>query len=90
MLLKYIAKIVEKDNDGYPALLEAAVSGHKAVVELLLNNGVLIHRDDEDDFTALHGVAKSEHEAVVHLLLECGPNINEKDKNEYTAPPWAA
>jgi ankyrin repeat protein len=50
--------------------LYAAVSGHEAVVALLLEKGAELETKDSSGQTPLSWAAGSGHEAVVKLLLE--------------------
>ena len=72
------------------SLHEAAVSGHEAMVRVLLENGAGVDVQDKCGKTALHGAAVNGHEAVVRLLLENGAGVDVQDKDGETALHGAA
>jgi ankyrin repeat protein len=49
-------------------LLHAAGKGHKAIVELLLENGANADSKDDKGLTPLLRAAQNGHEAIVQLL----------------------
>jgi ankyrin repeat protein len=63
-------------------LLHASIRGHKAILELLLNNRVSINAKDWNGTTALY-------EAIVSLLLERGTYIKMKENCGGTPLAWA-
>ena len=63
--LLYLNKL---DGSGSAALHRAAVSGHEAVVWLLLEKGAEVNVKNKYGSTALHWAAEGGHEAVVRLL----------------------
>ncbi|KAH0538232.1 hypothetical protein FGG08_005151 [Glutinoglossum americanum] len=73
-------------------LLWAAMSGHGAVVKLLLENGAeLEFKDSNRGRTPLSWAAEKGHDAVVKLLLEKGSELESKDfNNGWTPLLWAA
>ncbi|KXX79489.1 Ankyrin repeat domain-containing protein 65 [Madurella mycetomatis] len=66
------------------------MSGHEAVVALLLRKGANIEAKDNYCETPLHRASWYEREAVVALLLEKGANIEAKDNDGWTPLLWAA
>ena len=54
----------------------AAEKGDKAVVELLLKNGVQPDLEDEKGWTPLSRAIEREHAVVVQLLLAEGVKVN--------------
>ena len=60
--------------------MSAALSGHEAVVKLLLENSANLEYKDEDGYTPLLLASKQGYEAVVKLLLEKGANIESTGK----------
>ncbi|KKO99476.1 hypothetical protein THAR02_08415 [Trichoderma harzianum] len=59
----------------------AAQNGHKAMVQLLLDEGLGLESRDKEGNTPLQYAAANGHEAVVKLLLQKGANLNIKNKN---------
>jgi ankyrin repeat protein len=53
----------------------AAMNGHQAIAQLLLEQCADISTTDDDGWTALDLAAQNGHEAVVELLLEQGTDI---------------
>ena len=73
---------------GKTALHLAAEEGHKAVVQLLVENGANINAEEQEKplfgntrkgRRALHLAAEKGHEAVVQLLVENGANVNAQE-----------
>jgi ankyrin repeat protein len=74
-----------KNYFGIPVLHSAAGNGHKAVVQLLLENGANIEARSESEATALHWAAYGDHDTVVQLLIEKGANVEAKGGRGETA-----
>jgi ankyrin repeat protein len=55
---------------GQTPLLNAAISGHRAVVKLLVDKGADLGAKDKNRLTLLLYAANNGHRAVVKLLLE--------------------
>ncbi|KAN0121996.1 HET domain containing protein [Hyaloscypha variabilis] len=64
--------IDEADETGRTPLSYAAGSGHKDIVEILLNGGAFIHAKDRESRTPLSHAEMSGHKDVVKLLLDRG------------------
>jgi ankyrin repeat protein len=81
------------DEDGRTPLLWAAMKGHEAVVELLLDSGKVdanTNARDKDGRTPLLWAATMGHEAVVKLLLDSDKvDADTKDEDGRT-PLWYA
>ena len=63
-----------KDSDGRTPLISAAMRGHEAVVQLLLEKGANIELKDRSDSTPLALAVSKGSVAAVQLLLEMGAN----------------
>ncbi len=83
---------IEVKDNGYTALMFAAMHGHVDVVRALLDKGADIEaKDDHIKCTALICAATNGHNPVVELLLDKGADIEAKDdKNQSTSLIWAA
>jgi ankyrin repeat protein len=68
---------------------EAAYSGDKAMVELLIAHKADLNVRDQYGFTPLHMAAYHGHADIVDILLAAGAEINAKDKDGNT-PLWQA
>ena len=65
-----------KDSYSRSPLLWAALRGHEAVVQLLLDKGTELEtKDEEYDQTPLWWAAASGHEVVVKQLLDKGADV---------------
>jgi len=65
-------------------------SKHKAVVDLLLENGAELETKDKNGRTPLLWAVIDQREAEVKLLLEKGADLETKDKDGQTPLLWAA
>lgn len=75
-----------EDAAGYTALHYAARNGHRAMCELLLENGAKIDATTRSGHaTALQRAATQGHVEVVELLLESGADANLRDADGCTA-----
>jgi ankyrin repeat protein len=64
-----------KDSYGRTPLSWAALTGHEAVVTLLLAKGAELETKDSNGRVPLSWAIKSEHDAVMTLLLEQGAKM---------------
>ena len=71
-------------KDWEPALLTASRSGHTAIVELLLQEGVSPNVQDSRGWTALMGAAWSNTD-ILPQLLEAGADVNARSETGNTA-----
>ncbi|KAE8442021.1 hypothetical protein EG329_003922 [Mollisiaceae sp. DMI_Dod_QoI] len=69
------------DEDGWKALLAAAVAGQEDAVEFLLKQGATIDEKGVDGETALWWAARHGHERIVQRLLEQGAQIDAVDSS---------
>ncbi|NBX72517.1 DEAD/DEAH box helicase, partial [bacterium] len=83
-LLNSGANINLQNNDGWAALMAAALNGHLAVVQALLNSGANINLQNKDGLTPLMAAAKNCHLPIVQALLSQGANTNLQDKDGLT------
>ncbi|KAI3886917.1 hypothetical protein MKX03_033295, partial [Papaver bracteatum] len=80
-VLKYLIQDMKidihvKDNSGITSLSEAAVEGHLAAVEYLLEMGANPEILDHSNCTSLHHVALKGHGDAIPLLLSKGINVD--------------
>lgn len=71
------------------ALKVAVASGHRAVVELLLQRGANANEKDNQGWTPLHTATKNGQAEILRLLLEHGADVSTKVKyadDDNTAP----
>ena len=71
-------------------LMDAAIDGHKQLIELLLRRGAEIDKQNGKGGTALMGAAQEGHERAVELLLQRGAEINKQNSDGCTALMFAA
>ena len=65
----------QQGNDGATALMLAALGGHEAVAQVLLQHGADVAAADNNGGTALMGAAQGGHEAMAQLLLQHGADV---------------
>jgi ankyrin repeat protein len=76
--------MARQEQDMQLLLLHAAGKGHKAIVELLLENGANADSKDDKGLTPLLWAADKGHKGIVELLLENGANADSKDDKGLT------
>lgn len=64
------------EDNGGTVLHWAAVNGHIAVAELLLEKGAPLEAVDNEGATPLHRAARNNHHVLVTRIIENGANIN--------------
>lgn len=74
---------------GITALSLAAVKGHLAVVNRLIQKGADIDLADSDGITSIMCTAFGGHEKVVRLLIDEGANITATDRYGFSALDYA-
>ncbi|MBK9387858.1 MAG: ankyrin repeat domain-containing protein [Planctomycetes bacterium] len=79
----------ERDEDGCPALLLAALNGSSAIVAMLLAAGADPHASLEDRTQAIHLAASFGVAESLRLLLAAGVSVDARDDQECT-PLWCA
>ncbi|KAK7920069.1 hypothetical protein PG985_008091 [Apiospora marii] len=82
------ADVVRKETDGKTPLHEAVISGHKHMVELLLQDQRIRDNIDTRDNmgrTAMHWAADHGREKMVPLLTARGANLLAADMSSHTA-----
>ena len=67
-LIDQNAKIDEKNNGGYTALILASRDGYTEIVELLLDHNAKIDEKNNDGYTALILASRYEYTEIVKLL----------------------
>jgi hypothetical protein len=89
--VRRVYNLNKRDGNERTALIWAALRGHEAVVQLLLDKRADIEAKDKlFGRTALIWAAQGGHEAVVQLLLDKGADVEAKNKDGWTALIWAA
>lgn len=90
-LLKKGAQVNAADENGLTPLYVAAISGHEAVVRLLIEKGAEVDTRDYTLFgTPLLMAATLGHAATARLLLEKGARVNAANIFGVTPLHWAA
>ncbi|MCL1467900.1 ankyrin repeat domain-containing protein [Argonema galeatum] len=69
---------------GIPALIVAAHSGAKNIVELLIASGASVHVVDGNGQTPLHVAATQGHRNIVELLIANGAQIDARTRDGCT------
>ncbi|KAK4078540.1 uncharacterized protein Triagg1_2871 [Trichoderma aggressivum f. europaeum] len=72
-------KKLKDSRRGRTPLLWAAMNGHEAIVQLLLDKGANIDSKDSYGRTPLSYAAMKGHKAILRLLLDKGTNIDSRD-----------
>lgn len=83
-------KIEDKDPNGFQAIGLAALKGHGALCQVLLDKKAEVNAKDEDGETPLMKAAAEGCLEVVKLLLAAGANPDALDKNDMSAIKKAA
>jgi len=83
-------KVEEKDPRGFQAIMLAALGGHAAICQILLEKKADANAKDEDGETSLMKAAAQGHCAVVKLLLTAGADPDALDCNDMSAIKKAA
>jgi ankyrin repeat protein len=74
------ADVGAKNGEGQTPLHAAAASGHKSMVELLLNHQASVQAVDNNGDTPLHLTAEHGYRSVVEALLAHSAEVNAKNK----------
>lgn len=80
-LLAHGADVLDKDHEGYTALMRASF-GHERCLKMLLAHGADVHAKHDDGSTALIIASTCGHENCVEMLLAHGADLHAKD-NDY-------
>ena len=88
-LLANGADVDEQDN-GETALIVAAHTRNKGIVQALLEAGSDVNARNSYGRTALMGAASRGNPGIAQLLLAAGADVNRKDDQGHTALIWAA
>merc|ERR1719313_2557928 len=83
-------KVEEKDSNGFQAIGLAALKGHAALCQTLLDKKADANAKDEDGETPLMKAAAEGCLEVVKLLLAAGADPDALDKNDMSAIKKAA
>jgi ankyrin repeat protein len=86
MLDKYGADIVDaRDDHGRTAMIHAAITGHKELMDQLLNSGADINAADNRGQSALMAAAHRGYDLCVKHLIENGAKMDQQDEHGLTA-----
>lgn len=78
--LKQYADVPEEGSKSLTPLHYASMSGHKPVVQFLLESGADVHAVDETiGWTPMHCAAQNGHEEIVKLLIQHHADVNAAD-----------
>ncbi|KAF9888944.1 hypothetical protein FE257_008113 [Aspergillus nanangensis] len=90
LLLKLVADVNLKDNQGRTALARAVEKGHPMTVETLLNaQGVEVDCHDVHGQTPFAMAARLGEVGILKKLFDSGANINSEDMQKVTPLAWA-
>jgi ankyrin repeat protein len=67
-------------------LHEAALKGHREIVELLLERGAAVNARNSSGATPLHDAALAGRLAVIEILLRHGAEIDARDRDAGATP----
>jgi len=90
-LLKAGANTDSVSQNGYNALMSAAMHGDLVTVELLLEAGMKVtNRDNEGETVLMVAAAGSNNGNIVKILIDAGADVQAKDNKGRTALMHAA
>ena len=84
-LLAKGADVSARDNHGETALIVAAHTRHKSIVQVLLDAGSNVNVENPNGRTALIAAASRGNRDIVQSLLAAGADVNRKDHQGHTA-----
>jgi ankyrin repeat protein len=67
------------NNEGFYAIIQAALNNHKEIVELLISEGANINKVGSDKYDALTAAAYKGHIDIVDILINSGAAIDGND-----------
>lgn len=82
-----------KDDNGYNALVHAAMHGHPKAADRLMKRGLnksILKKNGNDGIGPLHFATMHNHKPGVELVLKLGVDVNTPDKRGRTPLHWAA
>ncbi|XP_071085033.1 serine/threonine-protein phosphatase 6 regulatory ankyrin repeat subunit A-like [Haliotis cracherodii] len=91
ILLRGVADIESRDEDGATPVMLAAAQGHKEVFDLLVNQGCNLNVRNSDNHNILHAACSSDNAQIVEDILSRKiDHINSRTSNGLTAVMVAA
>ena len=94
IIKKHIAANTDIDlkckSCGGTALGHAAMSGHKEIVNLLIQKGADINAKNKKEGTSLHDAAEAGQSEIVELLIDSGADVSTKNNGGATPMHFAA